>query len=176
MPRKSNATKAISGTLRTDRLKGAAAAERMDKTPPAPGYLSARAKEEWARVAPQTVALQTLARSDLRALELLAETLADEATLRETIGREGLTIPTGTGGSKAHPGLRALNDARMRSMQLLNAFGLTPLGRQAIDAAPAPKKENRFAGFAKPTRGNPDLQRQATRRPGNRKTAPTTEG
>ena len=52
-----------------------------------------------------------LSASDLRAPELLAETLATKAQLRARLDREGLTSATGTGGNNAHPALHALSDA-----------------------------------------------------------------
>lgn len=94
MPRKSNATKALAGTLRADRLKGVAVGQ-LTVAPPPPDGMSSRATVEWVRVAPLVVSLGLLSASDLRALELLAETLATEAQLRETLDREGLTIATG---------------------------------------------------------------------------------
>ncbi|MDN7458178.1 MULTISPECIES: phage terminase small subunit P27 family [Burkholderia] len=152
MPRKSNAIKALAGTLRADRLKGIAA-EQLDIAPPPPAGMSSRAAAEWVRVAPLVVSLGLLSASDLRALELLAETLATEVRLRETLDREGLTIATGTGGSKAHPALRALSDARAQAARLLDAFGLSPRGRQAIDAPPPVPADNPYAAFVKSTRG-----------------------
>lgn len=156
--RKPNSSKAIAGTLRRDRLKGVAAATQLEQAPQAPAHLSARAQAEWERVAPEVAALGILARSDLRALELLAETLATEAHLREVLDGEGLTTPTAAGGSKAHPALRALDAARTQSQRMLNAFGLTPIGRQSIDAPPPkPEANNPFSQFAngkrKPIRG-----------------------
>ncbi|WP_322040811.1 phage terminase small subunit P27 family [Burkholderia diffusa] len=152
MPRKQNVTKALAGTLRADRLKGIAA-EQLHTAPPPPAGMSSRAATEWVRVAPLVVSLGLLSASDLRALELLAETLATEAQLRETLDREGLTIATGAGGSKAHPALRALSDARAQAARLLDAFGLSPRGRQAIDAPPPMPADNPYAAFVKPARG-----------------------
>ncbi|MFP3506525.1 phage terminase small subunit P27 family [Burkholderia sp. SIMBA_062] len=151
MPRKSNTTKALSRTLRADRLKGIAA-EQLDEAPPPPDGVSYRAATEWTRVAPLVMSLGLLTASDLRALELLAETLATEAQLRETLDREGLTIATGSGESKAHPALRALSDARAQSARLLDAFGLSPRERQAIDAPPPLPAENPYAAFVKSVR------------------------
>lgn len=151
MPQKSNAAKALSGTLRADRLKGITT-DQLTVAPPPPPGMSSRAAAEWVRVAPLVVSLGLLSASDLRALELLAETLATEAQLRETLDREGLTIATGTGGSKAHPALRALSDARAQAARLLDAFGLSPRGRQAIDAPPPMPADNPYAAFVKRTR------------------------
>ncbi|WP_175998501.1 P27 family phage terminase small subunit [Burkholderia stabilis] len=148
MPRKSNTIKALSGTLRADRLKGIAA-EQLDEAPPPPDGLSYRAATEWTRVAPLVMSLGLLIASDLRALELLTETLATEAQLRQTLDREELTIAAGTGGSKVHPALR---DARAQAARLLDAFGLSPRGRQAIDAPPPLLAENPYAALVKSVR------------------------
>lgn len=96
------------------------------------------------------VSLGLLTASDFRALELLTETLVPEAQSRETLDREGLTIATGSGESKAHPALRELSDARAQAARLLDAFGLSPRGRQLIDAPPPLPVENPNAAFVKP--------------------------
>ncbi|WP_232517864.1 P27 family phage terminase small subunit [Burkholderia ambifaria] len=86
--------------------------------------------------APLVVSSGLLSASDLSALELLAETLATEAQLRETLDREGFTIAIGTG-------------ARAQAARLLDAFGLGARGRQAIDAQPPLPAENPYSAFVK---------------------------
>ena len=54
-----------------------------------PARLSAGAAAEWRHLAPAATALGTLAEADLRAFELLAETLATEAEMRAVVEREG---------------------------------------------------------------------------------------
>jgi phage terminase small subunit len=54
-----------------------------------PARLSARAAAEWRHLVPAATALGTLAEADLRAFELLAETLATEAEMRAVVEREG---------------------------------------------------------------------------------------
>lgn len=112
-PRAERITKAQAGTLRADRLKGIAA-DQLDLAPP-PDGMSSRTAGEWTRVAPLVVSLGLLTASDLRGLEVLADTLATKAQLRETLNREGLTVATGPGGSNVHPALRALSAARAQS-------------------------------------------------------------
>lgn len=126
---------------------------KLQTAPEAPDYLSHDAKAEWQRIAPAAAALGTLAGSDLRALALCCESLAQEGILREVIGREGFTIGAGSGGSKAHPAVRLLAETRTQAASLLAHFGLTPRGRgQLRVTAPMPEKENRFAALIKPTR------------------------
>ncbi|WP_334041371.1 P27 family phage terminase small subunit [Burkholderia ambifaria] len=72
---------------------------------------------------PLVVSSGLLSASDLSALEPLAETLATETQLRETLDCEGLTIAAGTGASNAHPALRAPSDARAQAARLLDALG-----------------------------------------------------
>ncbi|MGU2442991.1 P27 family phage terminase small subunit [Burkholderia cenocepacia] len=66
--------------------------------------------------------------------------------MRETLDREGLTIAASAGGSEAHPAPRALSDARAQVARLLDAFGLSPHGRQTIDAPPPLPTKNSLQG------------------------------
>jgi P27 family predicted phage terminase small subunit len=83
---------------------------------------------------------------DLRGFELLCVTLASETEAREMLQREGLTVPTADGGRKPHPAVRVAETARAQAARLLDAFGLTPQGRQSIDVAPlrAPSPADRY--------------------------------
>ena len=99
-------------------------------TPDCPDYCSPGARAEWGRVAPFAVALGSYAGTDERALALCCESLGQESILREVLGREGYTIETGAGGSKARPAAKQLSDAQARSATLLASFGLTPKSRK----------------------------------------------
>lgn len=135
---KTNARKALQGTLRGDRMHpGVSAAVRLTAAPAAPASLSDDARPHWDVVAPLAVEVGTLTGADLPALAVLAETLATEQTLRAALSKEGVTITTGTT-TKAHPALRALSDTRSQVIRMLAAFGLTPLGRMSVDTAPPP--------------------------------------
>jgi P27 family predicted phage terminase small subunit len=79
------------------------------------------------------VDLGTLSRVDLRAFELLCTVLAAEAEAREVLGREGLLVTTGAGGSKPHPCLRAAEKATEQAMKLLDTFGLNSKARQSVN-------------------------------------------
>ena len=79
----------------------------------------------------------TLTNADLRALELLCECLATESDLRETLKREGLTIPGAGANSKGHPATKLLESTRSQAVRLLCEFGLTPRGRLGVELAPA---------------------------------------
>ena len=111
--------------------------DRLDKCPAPPRHLSERARVEWRRLGPVAVALGTLTRADLRAFELLVETLATETTAREEVTASGYSVPTGDGGQKPHPAVRIMEEARRQSRALLSDFGLTPKGRGTVKPAPA---------------------------------------
>lgn len=129
-------TKHVRGTSRPGRQIAPAALARLTRAPAAPTSLSDKAKGEWERLAPALIAAGTLTNSDLRGLELLADTLATSAELAEIVRHEGTTVAAGSGGTKAHPALAGLAQARALARTLLNDFGLTPRGRGAVDAAP----------------------------------------
>jgi P27 family predicted phage terminase small subunit len=125
------------GTRRPDREVKITALDRLLVPPPPPEYLSTRAKAEWVRLALVCVEIGVLTLADLRALELLAEGLAMEGQLRETLAREGLTVPSGSAGNvKTHPGLRALESTRAQVLKLMGDFGLNPRARLGVDMAP----------------------------------------
>ncbi len=137
MPSRSSAqTKRLRGTLRDDRKPKLDVAARLRTAPPAPKHLSPRAKEEWRRVAPAVIGLGTLTTADLRAFELLAQTLATATEATELLAVSGLSCATADGGLKPHPCVRILETARTQAKALLADFGLTPRGRQSIDIHP----------------------------------------
>jgi P27 family predicted phage terminase small subunit len=138
-PRRSTASKFVNGSVRADRLPRQDKATRLVEAPSPPVHLSSRARAEWDRLAPVAHALGTLTEADLRAFELLTETLASEAEARETVACGGLAVPTRDGGLKPHPGVKIMECARAQAHRLLSDFGLTPRGRQGVDTTP-PRK------------------------------------
>lgn len=125
--------KLLRGTLRPGRTRRKRVTGRLARCPPPPAHLGETAAAEWRRLAPQAHALGTLHGCDLRAFELLCEVLATEKRARETVERDGLTVPTADGGAKAHPAVKAMEAARNQAHRLLADFGLTPRGRQGVD-------------------------------------------
>jgi P27 family predicted phage terminase small subunit len=133
----STTLKIARGTSRADRRSKRDFAARLTRTPSPPAHLSELAATEWRRLAPAAAGLGTLTAADLRAFELLAVTLATEAEAREVLQREGWTVSTADGGSrKGHPAIKTIETARAQAARLLEAFGLTPRGRQALDTSP----------------------------------------
>lgn len=105
----------------------------LKRAPPPPAHLSDRAAAEWRRLARVCVDLWTLTTADLRAFELLCNTLAMESEAREALAREGLTLAAGSGGRKAHPAVKVAESARNQAARLLADFGMTPRGRKSVD-------------------------------------------
>ena len=134
--RTSNALKVIQSTARSDRKPRRDFAARLARTPSPPAYLSQRATEAWRRLAPAATNLGVLTLADLAAFELLCVTLGAEAEARAVLERDGLTTSTGSGGRKPHPAVRIAETARAQAARLLEAFGLTPRGRQSLDTPP----------------------------------------
>lgn len=116
----------------------------LTQVPAPPSYLSAQAKREWKRIAPEVV-LVGVTSADLRALGLLAEALATEAALRGTIAADGATIAAGSGGRKGHPALAALAQVRQQAHKLMFDFGLIPRGRITL---PPPRQQSIANPFA----------------------------
>lgn len=137
--------KALAGTARPSRMKQASL-ERLDTAPPAPSHLSDGARREWARIAPEAIRVG-LSTPDLRALELLCETLALADELAAIIRREGVTI-TSAEATKAHPALAAQAQARKDAAAMLGRFGLDPKGRVALPPPPSGNRANPFTALA----------------------------
>ena len=138
--RLSTVTKAVRGTARPDRAPKPDAATPYSAVPRAPKHLSERAQCEWKRLAPAAVALGTFRTTDERAFGLLCEVLAREAEARETIEREGYTVPTADGGKKPHPAVRVAEMATAQATRLFAEFGLTPRARQGVAETPSKRR------------------------------------
>ena len=134
--RRTDLEKQLSGTARADRTPKRDVAQRLLTPPKPPSHMSPRARAEWRRIAPAVVGLGTLTTADLRAFEMLAQTLATATEAMETLEASGLSVPTADGGLKPHPCVRIMETARAQAKTLLSDFGLTPRGRQGVDTHP----------------------------------------
>ena len=137
--------KALAGTSRPSRAK-AATIDRLSSVPAAPSHLSPDARREWDRLAPQAVVVG-IAAADLRAFELLCETLAQADQLAKIVRDEGVTIMS-AGAIKAHPALAAGAQARKDASAMLGRFGLDPKGRTALPPPPAAQRHNPFTALS----------------------------
>jgi P27 family predicted phage terminase small subunit len=144
---RSEFSKLLAGTSRSDRDPKSDPAARLMETPEAPEYLSDNAKIHWCRVAPAAVALGTLSEADFAAFALLCETLATAEEARTVVARDGFLVPTENGGQKAHAAIKVLETARNQARGLLSDFGLSPRGRQGVDVLPAPAEPSLWDEF-----------------------------
>ena len=100
------------------------------KCPAAPSWLSAHAKAEWKRAAPQLHSRGLLTPDTLATLESYCLAVGAVRELEEIMQRDGRVID-GEDGPKTHPAFR-MQGAAMREARLLaSELGLTPHRRGA---------------------------------------------
>jgi P27 family predicted phage terminase small subunit len=104
------------------------AADGLAEIPPPPAWLTAEAKQEWRRVAPELARRRTLLMADLGALERYADAAGEVARCRKAITKDGDVI-AGSRGAMLHPLHRVLQAALAESRRLAAELGLTPAGR-----------------------------------------------
>lgn len=114
--------------------------------PGLPDWLSAEAKREWRRIAPELARVGVLAKVDRAALAAYCQAWAELADAIRIVEREGRIIDvdvfnhkTGelTGSiKKVHPAYKLVKEGFARVKQFLGEFGLTPSSRTRIKAAP----------------------------------------
>lgn len=141
-PRYSATRRLVTGTL-LERVLNAAPGEQLARCPKPPAHLSAGAKTEWKRLAPVVHKLGTMRGADLTAFALLCSTLATATEAAEVVRREGMTLATGSGGTRSHPAIKAMETARGQAQRLLAEFGLTPRSSGSVDRAPAPGRSGK---------------------------------
>lgn len=93
---------------------------------PAPDHLSDASRLWWTEV----VADYELEPHHLRLLTLAAESFDRATEAREMIDRDGMVIPTATGGLKSHPAVAIERDCRLAFARLVRELDL--------DSVPAP--------------------------------------
>ncbi len=100
--------------------------------PECPDWLPELAREMWEQVLPALEQMGVLASCDAGTIAAYCVAWHDLQTATATIEAEGMTLPGGSGGVKAHPAL-ALQAAAIASLRLLGDFlGLTPTGRNRL--------------------------------------------
>jgi P27 family predicted phage terminase small subunit len=144
--RKTDADKKVAGTFRPDRAKRPPVIQGMSAIPAAPEHLTTLARNEWAGLAPVLAALRTVAPADLRALEMLCETLGTAQQAQAVIATGGLTIGSVRSGKiRPHPAVKILESSRAQAVRLLIEFGLTPRARGHVEPAADASPDNPFA-------------------------------
>lgn len=120
--------------------------------PECPDWLPELARDMWEQVLPALEQMGVLATCDLGVVAAYCVAWHDLQTATAAIEDEGMTVPAGSGGLKAHPAL-ALQASAIASLRLLgDSLGLTPTGRNRLrikqpgdpnpkpDTGPGPRK------------------------------------
>ena len=101
--------------------------------PDKPIDLSAVASAEWDLLVSELTRLGTLSEVDRACIEMAARYAGHYQQAAADVAREGLTVQTKQG-FKAHPSLRARDDAARIRKSYLEALGLTPTSRTKVSA------------------------------------------
>lgn len=117
------------------------------KAPTCPAFLTASAKAEWKRIAPELVALGLLSQIDRAALAGYCQCYGRWEKAERDLKRRGAIIKTRTGAQIQNPHLAIANKALRQMREFLVEFGMTPSARTRVTAsppAPSGKDKSRF--------------------------------
>ena len=151
-PRKPTSLKIIAGTARPDRIN-ANEPQPARGRPPCPRDLKGEARRQWKHFADLLTDLRVLTIADGTALRSLAEAAADLAAARQALADRGGALTyeniTAAGGVtiRPYPELKLIAEADKRLQGWLSRFGLSPVDRSKVSAAPPPPDTNPFSKF-----------------------------
>ena len=119
------------------------------KIPDPPAFLSAIAKEEWARVAPELYALHLLTTVDTAALAVYCQAYSQWRVATEmmaTMAAGGLLIRSRAGEPTANPLIWIANSAVKTMLRSADLFGMSPAARSRINGgfSPPPRGPSKF--------------------------------
>lgn len=116
--------------------------------PPMPEFLSPAAQDEWRRVVVDLLTLGWVHQLDMMALASYCEAVADWRRFRELIAKKNLADPESgdvqtyaTGARQISVWRQLANDAEKRANAAGALFGMSPLARRNMKAAPLPQGE-----------------------------------
>jgi len=133
--------KALSGTLRSDRLNPHEP-ETKPAIPRCPEHLGPEAKREWRRLAPQLARMGLLTRIDRAALALFCQAWARWVEAEEALKRYGVMVKSPNGFPMQSPYLAVANKAMEQMRALLAEFGMSPSSRTRVHATPQVDEED----------------------------------
>lgn len=116
--------------------------------PTRPEWLSAEAKREWRRVAPELARLGLLTKVDRALLAAYCECWAQYVAAVKDIRKHGTTFTTDKGYEGPRPAVGIAAKMIEKMGQLSAKFGFTPSDRAKL-AMPEPKQEDPFDAFLK---------------------------
>jgi P27 family predicted phage terminase small subunit len=110
-------------------------------TPVCPADLSADAKTEWNRIAPDLVQMGVLSRIDTAALAGYCECWSRWRDAERNLSKFGSVIKSPSGYPVQSPYISIASRALDQMRKFLVEFGMTPSSRSRISAGPAPMKK-----------------------------------
>ena len=135
--------KALSGTLRSDRLNPNEP-EARPAIPRCPEHLGPEAKREWRRLAPQLARMGLLCRIDRAALALFCQAWERWVKAEEALKRYGVMVKSPNGFPMQSPYLAVANKAMEQMRALLAEFGMSPSSRTRVHATPQADEQDEF--------------------------------
>lgn len=141
---RSTFAKSLSATLRPDRAKRLRSDDYLMELPTPPPGLSVPAVAAWHRIGALAIEARTITRFDLELLSLTARTAASCDELEAQLITDGLLLHS-SGIVKSHPACAALDRSRGLLFRLLEALGLSPVGRGKLPEPMVTLSVNRFS-------------------------------
>lgn len=144
--RKPTALKALSGTLRADRVP--ANEPHPEGVAECPEFLSAEARAEWDRLAPELEALGLLTAFDMAVFSGYCQSWADFRKLTEQLNKMASWVwQSEKGYRQVVPEVSLRKDAWSRVIQAAARLGLDPATRSGLNVGLAVEGgKNKFAG------------------------------
>ncbi|MFY9254554.1 MAG: phage terminase small subunit P27 family [Fuerstiella sp.] len=103
--------------------------DRLLGKPIRPRWLEGEAKRFWDRHASLLIAKGWLTKADADSFALLCQLSEQIHDAQAVLKSEGLTVPTGTGSTRAHPATTIRADCQKQFVALSREFNLTPVAR-----------------------------------------------
>ena len=100
-----------------------------DRPPSPPGWMSALAREEWDRIAPDLVVMGTAKAVDATALAAYCEAVARLRVAAELVARSGPLLIGREGQAVKNPAVAQARDASYEVRMWAREFGFTPSAR-----------------------------------------------
>ena len=113
---------------------------------PAPDFLSADGKAEWARVMPILADRKILTDADLGSLENYCIAIGQTRETERLLQQYGSVIVDDEGGMKRNPAVGIQSDAMTRSRLLAAELGLTPVSRSRPSVREDASDDNALLG------------------------------
>jgi P27 family predicted phage terminase small subunit len=115
--------------------------------PKCPPWLDAEAKRKWKALIPELDRIGLLTLVDGDALAAYCRAWSAFRTAAETLAREGHTVETAKGGTRAHPAANQLFQAMSAIRQFAALFGLDPSSRGKLSVSAVTDERDELERF-----------------------------